>query len=272
MNAKHRLATAFLLVGALTASSLGASQVNSKEHQCTKHDFKCTAAEGKCTGDFMTKEALCYNVSTGERTGSCCQFPYHCYNGKCLLSNENYDCKDDNECFSSYYGTRLLACVSERCVPKYNAGDKCSGDDSCYGEMVCEKDTCKGIAEGGECIGPVKIRTGSLSKVSGFECAHNLYCLNATCVKSAATGETCNANPDSDNYKPCEESLTCNNEVCTKRYSIQLGSSCTVSKNSYYNELICTLNNFLHQTFFLFNICFLLVFLKSFSLSLFFLD
>lgn len=219
---------------------------------CVKYNYKCATENSECGGDFMTQVSKCYNETTSKRTGSCCQFPYHCVNKKCVLDNAGAECTKNSDCLSSYYGVGLFCVRNEpadekgKCAYKYSAGDKCSKNTDCYGTMSCEKGVCKGAVEGEACTEPSKVGTEVLSSVVGFECVTGTYCSNGTCTKKAAEGETCS--DDIDDYNPCSEDLACNNDICVKKYSVKVGEKCSVN-----NRLLILLLLLLNYIFLLIN-------------------
>lgn len=218
-----------LILSALTVAIFG-------DDQCFKHNYKCTTENSECSGDFVTQVSKCYNETTQKHTGGCCQYPYHCINKKCVLDNAGAECESNSDCLSSYYGVGLLCIKAEgdekgKCAYRYSAGDKCGSNADCYGNMTCEKGTCKGIVEGEKCIPPVKIETDVLSSVVGFMCVTGTYCSNDTCVGKAKKGDSCNDDVEDFEYKPCLEGLVCNNFKCIERYSLKIDDECTVNKN-----------------------------------------
>jgi hypothetical protein len=136
-------------------------------------------------GAFCIDDGQCTSGACAMRSWDAC--------GTCVTPSATAACIVSAEC----PGQQL--CRVNHCVPAGALGDRCDSEDPCRGSLTCRSGTCQArLAEGAACDKSVQ------------DCALNLACAKATCVRAQAKimGDRCGYESDGSWFK-CGPGLQC---------------------------------------------------------------
>jgi len=214
------------VVAIVSASLIEAQEAAEDSGNCTIERAECVAAGESCDADFIRDPSFCRESNSS--SSSCCQYPLYCVDGTCKEDNTGSNCTKDDDCLIAFYGTGMHKCINNTCQMLLNANDYCSSDSECIDGMICEKGRCKGFAEGHKCTPPYSVaERPSIFGKTHYVCGEGLVCAREEdtgryfCVYGRNVSQECSKS------SPCNYYLACNDGICVKPYSVEVGSRCT---------------------------------------------
>jgi len=185
----------------------------------------CSLTNNQCSGTFGGGKC--------DPSNNCCPMYNYCLNKTCFASTNTLYCASDIDCYPDQLGTRLYKCSKgNKCISVFNRGDKCSGSESCYGEMKCDgSNTCVGNAPGTTCVEAVY--NYFVKAYVGFSCQYGYYCNSSKlCAPFLTDKDVCYSNAQ------CNDGFLCNTKTskCVKSFSLDTGTPCD-------QEDLCNENN-----------------------------
>jgi len=187
---------------------------------CNVNVTGCAELKASCQGPSNSSNPnSCYNSGNGQINGSCCAENLWCVSGTCERNNYGSSCTGNNTtpCLWDFDGTLWTVCQNSQCVQLYGAGDTCTNNTSCIGNLICSNtsNTCVGLGLGAVC-------NSEYNSARVSQCAAPNYCAsNGTAyVCTAPSTTTCN-----NANVTCNQVNVCNNGNCVGIGSVSAGGA-----------------------------------------------
>ncbi|KAH3765264.1 hypothetical protein Pelo_2788 [Pelomyxa schiedti] len=206
-----------------TSISLSSSVSSSWTEPECKDNVECFSTASKCDYDSMKVNTPACNMTKRK----CCPRGQWCVDELCAKSSEGMECDANKTCLPDGTGTRMTTCHKGKCRTLVNAGDDCSGDYLCFGNLVCEDGKCVGRKVGENCTAPSSDDLMFPWRSIGMSCEWGAFCNKATklCTAFLTENATCALGAG---QLPCGTDMQCDMSTrkCTKIFTKPVGSVC----------------------------------------------